>query len=283
MLFVIMEKIVVTNIQRFSVHDGPGIRTTVFLKGCLLRCPWCANPENLNANIQSFVENGRADTYGNVYSIDELFKIIIRDKSFFIGRLDSSKWNISEEKDIINLPGGITFSGGEPLLFINKIEKLIKRLIDEKIHTCVETSLFVPIDSVRVAVELIDFFYIDFKLMDPKSVKEIINGDFSLFMNNLKYIAENTIKPVVIRVPIIGGKTDGSDNIRHIVDVINDVRSCGMNILKVELLKEHHLGISKYKSLGYPIPEYYGVSDERMREIRDSMLEINVPIEICSV
>ena len=102
---------IVTNIQHFCLHDGDGIRTTVFLKGCSLRCPWCANPENINMNIEKYVEklNNKEieKNYGFNITIDELYSEIVKDKNFYSNG------------------GGVTFSGGEPILQINELEDLL--------------------------------------------------------------------------------------------------------------------------------------------------------------
>ena len=123
---------IVTNIQHFCLHDGYGIRTTVFLKGCSLRCPWCANPENINMNIEKYVEklNNKEieKNYGFNITIDELYSEIVKDKNFYSNG------------------GGVTFSGGEPILQINELEDLLIKLNNENINITFETALFVPKD-----------------------------------------------------------------------------------------------------------------------------------------
>ena len=100
------EKILISNIQRFSLQDGPGIRTTLFLKGCNLRCPWCANPENLENNIKKIVKDNREYIFGYYMEVEKLKEELIKDKSYY---------------ELNN--GGVTFSGGEPLLQFKKLEK----------------------------------------------------------------------------------------------------------------------------------------------------------------
>lgn len=134
--------ILYTNIQRFSLHDGPGIRTTVFLKGCSIRCPWCSNPENLSNQIQRYIKDGQEAFYGSFMEPDELYAEILKDKNFYIGEIDD--YSISNCEEMNRLPGGVTFSGGECLLQIEQLIPLLKRLRDEHIHITVESSLFVP-------------------------------------------------------------------------------------------------------------------------------------------
>ncbi len=278
-----MNEYVITNIQRFSLHDGPGIRTTVFLKGCNLRCPWCANPENIEFQIQRYTNDRVSGFYGKMYSEDELLQIIYRDRSFYGGSLNHEQWNISDVKAIDMLPGGVTFSGGEPLLFIDKMDTLIKQLNAEGIHTCIETSLYAPLKNVDIAIKLIDFMYIDFKLLDKDRFQSVLRGNYSVFRKNLTYISNNCKKPIIIRVPIIDGYTDSNDNIEKIICTLKNLGNAGLKILKIELLKGHHLGSSKYLSLGYTVPNYNGVEDEKMYEIMDRMKILSIPIEICSI
>ena len=278
-----MSEFTITNIQRFSLHDGPGIRITIFFKGCALRCPWCANPENLDPQIQAYDYEGSSGVYGKKYSEDELFGIIKKDKAFYTGRLSQDQWGITEAKDIDGLPGGVTLSGGEPLLVLDNLESLIRRLNAERIHVCMETSLYAPMENAILALELIDFFFIDFKILDEKGFRDVMKGDISIFRKNLDIIAQNGKKPIIIRIPIIGGFTDKENNIEKIQSMLKKYIGMGLNVLKVELLKEHHLGLSKYKSLGYPLPEYGGVSEERMLEVKNSLQIIGIPIEICTI
>ena len=106
--------VLVTNVQRFSLHDGPGIRTTVFLKGCSLHCPWCSNPENIFPVQEKYRVDGKDGVYGKMWMLSDIYAEILKDRSFY------------------EHEGGVTFSGGEPLLFIKKIEPNIQRVIIEK-------------------------------------------------------------------------------------------------------------------------------------------------------
>lgn len=107
----------ITNIQRFSLHDGPGIRTTIFLKGCSLRCPWCSNPENIKPYPEKYYKDGIEGIYGKNYTCDEVYNEIIKDRAFY------------DEN------GGVTFSGGEALLYVNELLPLLEKLKKERITT----------------------------------------------------------------------------------------------------------------------------------------------------
>jgi len=129
--------VIFTNVQHFSLHDGPGIRTTVFLKGCTIRCPWCSNPENLKFKLETYVRNGEKDIYGRKISCDELYKELIKDKAFYgeaNGDIPANDFCIDNAFDLGKLPGGITFSGGEALAQIDRIVPLLEKLKKEHIQ-----------------------------------------------------------------------------------------------------------------------------------------------------
>ena len=254
--------ILATNIQRFSLHDGPGIRTTVFLKGCTLKCPWCSNPENINPHTESYTKEGKMGLYGKEYTEDEIFDEVMKDKNFY------------------NKDGGVTFSGGEPLLQAKEIVSLLGRFKESGITTAVETCLFVPTSNLKIVLPLIDFFYVDFKILDKEPCREILNGNIDLFLANLNLLCGE--KKIVVRVPVIAGYTDDAKNRKLIAKLIKEHVT---SIVKVELIKEHNLSEAKYKSLGLPVPKFTGVSDLLMEQYRDEIAQAveAIPIEVCKV
>lgn len=271
--------ILLTNIQRFSLHDGPGIRTTVFLKGCSLRCPWCANPENLSGTIQSYTKDGVSGTYGRYYTPKELIHECLKDRNFYDGKLnDPALWNISSADQIESLPGGVTFSGGEALLQMEVMVPVCSSLHDAGIHIAVETCLFVPAHSVELAVGLVDFFYVDMKILSSEKCKSVEHGDLGTYLENLNTVMKSG-KPVVIRVPVIGSYTDTDENRKAVKDLISKYRDF---ILKIELIKEHNLGESKYTSLNMQM-DYHGVSDELMEQYQDELGDLGILTEICKI
>lgn len=280
---IIDEKIIISNIQRFSVNDGPGIRTTIFFKGCLLRCPWCANPENLDFQVQKCSIRMKEHVFGKEYDIEALFSEVTKDKAFFCGDFERNRWNITSEKDICHLPGGVTFSGGEPLLQFQKIVPLLKKLKKENIHTCIETSLYAPTESLDIAIKYIDLFYIDFKVWNRNEYAEWLKGDFGIFYENLSRFFQTSNLPFIIRIPIISGYTDSKENIIKIKMYLREKIAEGVRPIKIELLKEHNLGVSKYISLGYKAPAYLGVADETMAAISEMLADLDIPMEICKV
>ena len=252
------DKILVTNIQRFSLHDGPGIRTTIFLKGCSLHCPWCANPENISFKIEPYKKDGLDLTIGQYISCDELYEIVIRDKVFYEN-------------------GGITFSGGEPLMQIELLKPLLERLKKDGIHLCVETALFISQKKLDEAMKYFDMFYVDIKILDEEKCREVLGGDINLYKRNLQIILEKNID-IRIRMPIISKYTFSEENFNNVISYLKQ-----KNIDKIELICEHHLGNSKYVSLGRDIPQIIGITKEDMDYSRAFFEQKGISVEICSI
>lgn len=199
------KKILITNIQRYCLHDGPGIRTTVFLKGCNLHCPWCENPENIHMEQEEYIDsNGSHGIYGKMVSLEEIFTEAVKDKAFYIEG------------------GGVTFSGGEPLLKIIELEPLIFQLRKHGINTCVETALFVERKNVKIASQIIDLFIIDLKIVDKTLCQRIIGGQMDLYLSNLRFLKE-TGKIIWIRVPLIPHYTSSKNNLDRIIQILKEV------------------------------------------------------------
>lgn len=253
---------IVTNIQRFSLHDGPGIRTTVFLKGCSIRCPWCSNPENINHQIESYVKDGKEGFYGKEYSVDQVLKEVLKDKIFY------------EDN------GGVTFSGGEALLYAKELLPLMQQIKQNNISIAVESSLFVPSSYLEMVIPFVDYFYVDLKVMDKERCSFLLKGNLDLFKSNLAILAKS--KKFNVRIPVIFGYTDNEDNIRSIIDVIREYSS---SIEMVELIKGHNLGDNKYVSLGKEVPPKAEVSDLFLDEYRKKITEVvaGVGVGICSI
>ena len=282
-----LTKILLTNIQRFSLHDGPGIRTTVFLKGCSLRCPWCSNPENLSASPQPYIKDGVEGIYGRYYDVEELVKECLKDKEFYEGKIGRDGWNIDKAEDIDKLPGGVTFSGGEALLQIDSLIPVCQQLHAANVHIAIETALFVPERNVRLALDNIDFFYVDMKMLDSDRCREVENGDLNVYMANLDMLLSwrNEVdgtkcgKPIVIRVPVIGKYTDAPGNRRAVKELVGKYRD---RVLKIELIKEHNLGEPKYRSLNMQM-DYQGVDDELVETYKAELDELKIAVEICRI
>ena len=246
----------ITNIQRFSLNDGPGIRTTIFLKGCNLNCQWCANPENISFEKEKYIKNNIEGIYGKNVTLNELEKEILKDKIYY------------------ETGGGVTFSGGEPLLHINELEPLLKRLKKQKINMCIETALMVSQENIKVVLQYIDTFIIDIKILDTNNCKKIIGGDINLYMKNIQTIFEQT-QQVIFRIPLIKPYTYNKQNLCKIYEFLDKYKP-----LKVEIFKTHNLAKSKYESLNKKMIK---IEEEISKaEIKTNIAKFNINVEICT-
>ncbi len=235
-------KVLVTNIQRFSLHDGPGIRTTIFFKGCNLKCPWCCNPENIDFNIQEYVDDGIKKYYGYEISLEELEEEILKDRIYYENG------------------GGVTFSGGECLWQFKRIEPLLKKLKMNNINICIETALTVPREYLNIAIKYVDEFYVDVKILD-KTTSKIINGNPELFISNYKKII-SLKKSVVVRIPIVKDFTYTEDNINLIVNLLKNSKPDSVQIFRI-----HNLAQKKYETLNIKSAKFENVSDSELQKI----------------
>jgi len=273
----VMKSCLLFNIQKFSLHDGPGIRTTIFFKGCPLKCRWCHNPEGLNNKIEMLYNrdkctlcgecikrcpksaiqmiNNRIETdmskcnlcdecthycihgareiAGKEYSIDEIVKIALKDKIFY----EESK-------------GGVTLSGGEPVMQIDCVEELLKRLKKENIHTAVDTSGIMPFKYYEQIYKYTDLFLFDIKLIDKEKHKKFTGLSNSIILDNLRKLSKihNNIN---IRLPIIEGVNADDEHINAFINLIR-----GLGIKDINLLPYHDISRHKYKKLNM---EYDGL------------------------
>lgn len=214
----------VFNIQRFSINDGPGIRTTVFLSGCPLRCGWCSNPESQT------IDASRGGKYASKeYTPGEVMDIVARDMDFYI-----------------ESGGGMTLSGGEALLQAEFSRELLTLARNEGIHTAVETTGCVPKDVFRSFLELADLFLYDVKHADSETHRRFTGVGNELIIENLKAAAAAGAN-VTARVPVIPGFNADIKSAHLIASLIKDI-----GIKAAELLPFHQFGEKKYEELGIP-------------------------------
>lgn len=256
----------ITNVQRFSLHDGGGIRTVVFLKGCPFRCPWCCNPENLSSEPEtSFKERlcircsprpdggpcqtrpedcptGAKKLLGRSRTVDDLLAEVVRDRSFY------------EESD-----GGVTVSGGECLLRQDFLCAFLEACHEEGISTAVETTLAVPLADAGRLVAACDAFLVDFKIADRARSLEATGIDPEVRDANVRSVLSAGGR-VVARMPIIPGFTDDAACVGSNVSRIRE-----LGVTRVDVLPFHQLGQGKYDSLG----RSYGLRDVPQLSERD--------------
>jgi pyruvate formate lyase activating enzyme len=221
------------NIQRFSVHDGPGIRTTVFLKGCTLRCAWCHNPESIDPGLSpQFSEKSKLA--GREATAEEVLSEVLKDIEYYN-----------------NSGGGMTISGGEPLLQADFTAEILKAAKDKKIHTALDTAANVPWQSFEKVLPFVDLVLLDLKIMDPELHKIYTGSDNKKILDNARKLFE-TGKEVNIRIPVVGGINDTVPNARLTAEFIKGYQ----NITEVKLLPYHSLGVDKAKTLGINQQEF---------------------------
>ena len=259
----------VFNIQRFCTDDGPGIRTTVFLKGCNLRCAWCHNPESQkvepeemffknkcigcgrcigqesNADFSCF--QGAREHCGKQMSSEEVLEEVLRDAHFY----KSSS-------------GGVTFSGGECMLQIDFLEHMLKACKAQGIHTAVDTTGNVPFEHFIKILPFTDLFLYDIKCMDINKHKAYTGVGNGLILENLQKLFAHK-KDIWIRIPVIGGVNDTAEEMEQIKTFLS---SCGKP-QKTVLLPYHEIGNNKYAALGKEAPSFIVPSEESMKSFND--------------
>ncbi len=214
----------ISSIQHFSVGDGDGIRTTVFLKGCNLRCPWCHNPETIPAHPVTLHYAHGNECNGCLMPIDEVIAEVLEDKDFY-------------GKD-----GGVTVSGGEPLLQIKAVTELVRRLKEQGVPAVIDTAGCVPYAAFETLGALVHTYHFDLKAPDARGYR-ITGGSFELVRDNLaRLIADG--RRVRVRIPLIPGFNDDTGTTVRMIAVLREI---GAN--EVDLLPFHRLGSGKYDAL----------------------------------
>jgi len=225
------------DIKRYSVNDGPGIRVTVFLKGCPLSCQWCHNPEGINPEPEEVtridsvgeIEFVRKETAGRWYEAEDVVKEVLRDSVF-----------INESG------GGVTFSGGEPLLQPDFLYELLKKCRERGLHTAVDTSGQVPWEDIHRIIPFTSLFLFDLKHAHSDLHKLYTGSPNELILSNLKMLAE-TGATIWLRIPVIGGVNTDEKNVIETSKIISELNHG--RITKICLLPYHKGGTSKNSCL----------------------------------
>lgn len=210
------------DIQRYSLHDGPGIRTIVFLKGCPLSCLWCANPESQKPETEEMGD----ETIGRIATVDDVMSIVKKDFPFYK-----------------RSGGGLTISGGEPLMQPDFTKALIDAAKSMGINVAIETTGFQRWEVVNAVLKDADYILFDIKTMDSDSHKELTGADNGLILQNIRKLSSFR-KQIIVRVPVIPGCNNSFHNLSETVKLCRDI---GIN--EVHLLPYHQLGVHKYNKL----------------------------------
>ncbi len=294
---------IVFNIQRYSIHDGPGIRTTVFLKGCPLNCWWCQNPESQLCGQEMIFWGDRCIGCGacsaicpsgaikikNGIPVTEKEKCIFCGKCIekcpalareMIGKKLTTEEVIKEiEKDLVfyeESGGGVTFSGGEPLEQSEFLESLLNCCQEKKIHTAVDTSGYISWGILKKISPKVDLFLYDLKLTDNERHKKYTGVSNEIILENLKKLS-SVHNNIFVRFPVIPGINDDYQNIKEIGKFLSSLK-----IAQVNLLPYHYIGADKYRRLGmiYKLADIRSPSEERLSEVSAILRKFNLKVKL---
>jgi pyruvate formate lyase activating enzyme len=277
------------DIKRFAIHDGPGIRTTVFLKGCPLCCIWCHNPEGISPGRDIWVKMERCIGCKTCIAVCKDRAVNSNESGIYI---DKSKCSFCDEcvrecpaqaiqridytiedEELVNIllkdkmfydvsGGGVTLSGGEPLFQPDFTLSVLKKLKKNEVNTCIETSLYTERSVLSGLIPFVDHFLVDIKLYDEKLHKQYTGVSNKLILSNFEYLVRQA-SSVLVRIPLIPGITANKENISMIARFVKGIDPS----IQIELLNYNFFAGSKYKMLGL---EYF---DENMREFTNEEIE----------
>jgi pyruvate formate lyase activating enzyme len=264
-------------IKRFSVHDGPGIRTAVFLKGCPLNCIWCHSPEGISSEIKIWHNNNVCISCGQCVSVcpnkalesipgngihieidrslckttGHCVKICPANAIQFTGYSTTAVKVMKEiEKDLAYYKasgGGITLTGGEPLFQIDFSKEILKKCKDKNINTAIETSLYCDSDRLSSIADFVDLFIIDMKIFDQEKHEYYTGKPNMIIKENFVHLAKMG-KEIIVRIPIISNITDIEDNKKNIINYIHGIN----RDIPIEYIPFNPLAENNYKLLGIP-------------------------------
>ena len=272
-----MSKATIFDIERNSFVDGPGIRTTVFFKGCNLRCAWCHNPESQDFKPQMMFYKDKCSgcgkcreicpnpdnctlcrkctfycpkdarkVCGKQYTVDEVFSEIIKDKPYYD-----------------NSGGGVTFSGGECLLQMDFLLEILKKCKENGLHTSVDTAGHIPFESFEKILPYTDLFLYDIKCFDSEKHKKYVGVDNKLILENLRKLFQKNAK-IWIRVPVISGINDSVEEMQKIKDFLDE----NGKPEKIELLPYHAMGENKYSAIEKVAPQFTPPDNDMLNKLK---------------
>ena len=297
------------DIERFATKDGPGIRTVIFLKGCHLRCQWCQNPESQISNVEVMydakkcagcgrcIENCPNDAIrvdpsfglltdselcvgcglctetcyydarkrvGMNYGVSTLMAEILKDKSFYE-----------------NSGGGVTFSGGEPLLQSDFLVAVCQACGREQIHRAIETCGHAPWNVFTKLIPELDLIFFDLKHIDPGLHKQYTGVTNELILDNLRKLS-GVFSPLIVRIPVIPGFNDPLETQK---DIFGFLKNELKRVTAVELLPFHRLGSSKYKGLGraYPMENVISLKKEDLKHLEKLGRDMGLPVRVGAI
>lgn len=240
------------DIQKYSIHDGPGIRTIVFLKGCVLRCRWCCNPESQEFSVQQMIVGGKPKTMGRDVTVAEVMEEVERDRPYYR-----------------RSGGGLTLSGGECLCQPDFSAALLRAAKENGINTAIESTGCAKWEQIQKLLPYLDLYLMDIKHMSSQKHKQFTSQPNELILENARKIAENA-KHLIIRVPVIPTFNDTVPEISAIAKFAASLP----NVKELHLLPYHRMGADKYTGLGrdYTLSTLVPPTADHMDRLLDAVL-----------
>ena len=247
------------NIQRFSIHDGPGIRTIVFFKGCAMRCAWCCNPESQSFEIEEMTEGGRVKTVGRDVTVSEIMPEILADMPYYR-----------------RSGGGVTLSGGEVLCQADFAAALLHECKEAGLHTAIESAASLSFDKIEKLLPYLDLYLMDIKHTDSEKHKEYTAHTCDLIMENARRVAKSGVR-LIIRTPVVPTFNDTAEDIRKIAKFAREIGAS-----EYHLLPYHRLGQDKYAGLDrrYAMKDIEPPSREKMEYLLSVAEECGIKAQI---
>ncbi len=234
------------DIQRYSIHDGYGIRTIVFLKGCVLRCKWCCNPESQSFDVETMYVGGKPKVMGEDVTVEEVMDIVEKDRAYYR-----------------RTQGGLTLSGGECLCQPDFARDLLRAAKEAGITTAIESMACAKYEVIESILPYLDQYLMDIKHMNPEKHKAFTGRSNELMLENAKKVAASGMTELSIRVPVVPTFNDTPEEIAAIAKYAEQIG----NVARIHLLPYHRLGQDKYDGLGrkYTLEEILPPSKETMQ------------------
>ena len=245
--------------QKFSVHDGPGIRTIIFLKGCLLRCRWCCNPESQEYDVQKMIRNGKEEVIGYDTTVGQLMETILKDMPYYR-----------------RSGGGVTLSGGECLCQPDFTEALLHACKENGLHTAIESTAVVEYSVIQRILPYLDLYLMDIKHMNSRKHMEFTGQPNERILENARRLARDA-KQLIIRVPTI---PTFNDTVEEILDIARFTKEIGAK--ELHLLPYHRLGYDKYVGLGreYKMGDLPSPTKEHMQMLKQAAETQGLTVQI---
>ncbi len=240
------------DVQRYSIHDGPGIRTIVFLKGCVLRCRWCCNPESQEYAIQSMMVQGEEKVIGRDVTVREMIQEVEKDRAYYY-----------------RSGGGMTLSGGECLCQPEFSRDLLRAAKERGISTAIESMACAPYEKLESLLPYLDLYLMDIKHTDSEKHRRFTGKSNELMLENARKVALSGQTELVIRVPVIPTFNDSVEEIQGIASFASTLPG----VKKIHLLPYHRLGQDKYAGLGrgYPMEGIQPPDMEHMETLKKAV------------